>query len=396
MSGAARDRLDRHASMARMSRSSRLVAATALALIASFTPATAAQAVELVGNGYGHGKGLSQYGAQRAASNGVGHRKILSFYYPRTRFGKAGGTIKVLISGDTGNDLVVKDRSGLRVRSLGSNRTWRLRTSAARKWRITPADGGARSTIAWRGSGGWTVWRTVRGQAEFSAGGKPVRLLGPAGPTSYRGTLRSAENERGRVTVNVLPLEQYLRGVVPLEVPAEWSPAAVRAQAIAARTYAAFERRNSTRAAYDLCDTTSCQVYGGASAEHPASNKAVRKTRKDVVVRKGKSILAQFNASSGGWTADGGRPYLVARKDPWSRRAYHHWRATITRNQIEQQWPGIGNFRRIKILRRTGDGEWNGRVVRLRVVGSRDRVTMSGEDFRFRFGLRSSWFRVAR
>lgn len=354
--------------------------------------------VTLDGHGFGHGRGLSQYGAQRAAMRGKSHREILRYYYPRTRFGKAGGKIKVWISEDSGRDLVVRDRNGLRVRSLGAAKTWRLREPRARKWRITPLHGGARSRIAWRaGRGGWRTWRKVRGEAEFSAGGAPVRLLGPAGPASYRGALRSADHGGGRVTVNVLPLEQYLRGVVPLEVPALWRPAAVRAQAVAARTYAAFERRNNQRTAYDLCDTASCQVYGGRSSEHSASDDAVRATGKQMVVKRRRPIFAQFNASSGGWTVDGGRPYLVAKRDrydSWAGNPHHEWTVTVPAEDIETQWPGIGNLEAVTVDERDGNGDWGGRVVEMTLRGASGEATVSGDAFRIRLGLRSTWFRV--
>ena len=76
------------------------------------------------GHGFGHGHGLSQYGAQRAAGKGLTYRQIVDFYYPGTRWGRVGGKVKVLITGDTDKDLVVRDRSGLTLRGLGSGRTW--------------------------------------------------------------------------------------------------------------------------------------------------------------------------------------------------------------------------------------------------------------------------------
>ena len=352
--------------------------------------------VTIRGHGYGHGRGLSQYGAERAARQGRSHRQILGFYYPRTRIGTARGGIRILITGDTGADLVVRDRSRLRARSLGSDTSWRLREPAARRWRITPTRDNSRSVIAWKARR-WHHWRTVAGAAQFSAGGAPVKLLAEAGARRYRGALRSVPRGRGgRITVNALPLEAYLRGVVPVEVPALWEPAAVRAQAVAARTYAAFERRSGT-GPYDLCDTTSCQVYGGAGAEHPASDAAIRRTARQVVTRRGRPIFSQFSASSGGWTADGGRPYLRAKRDPyddWRGNPYHLWRTTVSAATIENQWPGIGRLRRIRVLRRDGHGDWNGRILRLRLVGGAGRVEMSGDDFRFALGLRSTWLRI--
>ena len=118
---------------------------------------------------------------------------------------------------------------------------------------------------------GWTKWTAFPGAAEFTAGDQPMTLRLPGHATApYRGALRSVDKH----TVNVLPLDRYVQGVVPREVPASWPADAVRAQAVAARTYAAYERAHATTY-YDLCDTSSCQVYGGADAEDPASNAAV-------------------------------------------------------------------------------------------------------------------------
>ncbi|HYH34114.1 MAG TPA: hypothetical protein VD814_03065, partial [Nocardioides sp.] len=128
--------------------------------------------VTIRGHGYGHGRGLSQYGAQKAALEGRSHRRILGFYYPNTRLGRAGGSIKVLLAGDTGNDLVVRDRSRLRVRSLGSGRSWPLAVRAAKQWRITPTADRSGSVIAYKDRR-WQRWRTVAGGAELSARGRP-------------------------------------------------------------------------------------------------------------------------------------------------------------------------------------------------------------------------------
>ena len=115
----------------------------------------------------------------------------------------------------------------------------------------------------------------MSGDAQFSAGGRPITLVTPGGRVAYRGILRSAtpsDLEPGAVdrdTVNVVPLDDYVRGVVPQEVPAQWPTQTVRSQAVAARTYAAHEAAAPADRHYQLCDTAHCQVYGGFSAEQP-------------------------------------------------------------------------------------------------------------------------------
>jgi SpoIID/LytB domain protein len=187
-------------------------------------------------------------------------------------------------------------------------------------------------------------------------------------------------------------------GVVPLEMPASWSPAAVRSQAVAARTYADYGRDHPQSRAYDLCDTTSCQVYGGASAEHPDATDAVRATAGEVLTSGGAAAFTQFASSSGGWTSAGSAPYLPAKRDPydgWSGNPVHTWSTNVTDTAVEQAWPGIGDLRRITVGSRDGNGQWGGRVRTLTLRGADGRVTLSGDTFRSVLGLRSTWVTFA-
>jgi stage II sporulation protein D len=359
-------------------------------------PRTARFAV--LGHGYGHGHGMSQYGAEGAARQGLGARDIVSFYYPGTQLGRAGRRVRVLVSADTSDDVVVRPRSGLRARSVATGRLWELPDNGATRWRLRVGrDGTTRLSYL---AGRWRRFASFAGEGEFHASGAPVTLVTPSGQTAYRGRLRAAAPSRGsraRDTVNVVALETYLRGVVPLEIPASWSPAAVQAQAIAARTYAAYERQHPRAAHYQLCDTTSCQVYGGASAEQPGSDAAIRATRRVALTYEGRPAFTQFSSSSGGWTSAGSAPYLVAQHDPydgWPGNGVHDWRVPVTDATFERAYPGIGDLRRISITARDGNGEWGGRVRRMTLDGSKGSVTVSGDDLRWALGLRSTWFTV--
>ncbi|WP_170219284.1 SpoIID/LytB domain-containing protein [Nocardioides litoris] len=374
-----------------------LLTATGLAAVPADAVVGQARAVEvwLVGNGYGHGHGLSQWGAQRQAERGRTAGQILSFYYPGLRSGTAGGNVRVLLTADTTDDVVVRDRPGLRLTSLGSRRTVSLdRPAAAVRWRITPA-GPRGSAVSWKPRGGaWRPWRTVRGLAQFSAGPSPVVLVTPSGPRAYRGALRSAAPSRTstrRDTVNVVPLEAYVRGVVPREVYTSWRPATLRAQAVAARTYAAFERTARAGQWWHVDDTTSSQVYGGSGDEVASTDAAVAATRGRVLLHRGRPAFTQFSASNGGWAAAGSQPYLAARRDPYDD-TYRGWTATVTAAAAQRAYPSIGTFRGVEVLTRDGHGQWGGRVLRVRVLGSEASPVVSGEDFRFAFGLRSEWF----
>jgi stage II sporulation protein D len=380
-----------------------------LALAATAAPATADPAgserrtldsVTITTVGHGHGKGLSQYGARNRANAGQGWREIVRHYYPGTKWGQAGGKIRIQLTEDTSRDVVVIARPGLRLHSLGTGRSWRLpaevRGKHVRAWKIQPA--GHRSKVSYR-TGGWHGWRTVRGDAEFTAGGAPIELKTPGGRAAYRGALRSASvNDSGssRDTVNVLSLEAYLRGVVAREVPAEWPRHAVRSQAVAARTYAAFERRDNRHDPYDLCDTDACQVYGGVADEHPLSDAAVRATAHKVVTYDGRLAFAQFSASNGGWSVDGGHPYLRAEEDPFDQGVPGEdpVATTVSGADITRNWPGMGDLVSIQVTSRDGHGAFGGRALELTVTGTGGTQTVSGDDFRDWMGLNSTLLQI--
>lgn len=360
----------------------------------------AAESVALKGRGYGHGRGMSQYGAYGAAEqHDKTHREILDFYYPGTHWRHSGGLVDVLLTGATWRRVVVADRSHLKVRVAGTRQRWALDNEAARRWRLVPRDGGETTRVQVL-TNRWHTVRDIAGEAEFVAAGRPMKLFTPAGAHRYRGRLRSAVDGNDRDTVNLVSLEAYVRGVVPREMPALWHPEAVRAQAVAARTYAAYERRHPRGRHFDVYDTVASQVYGGADAEHPAANAAVRATRKRILKHDGAPAFTQFSASNGGWTVQGSEPYQQAKRDPWDRwsgNPHRFWRTRIDASSLEQAYPRIGDFQRLVIRKRwrDGHGRWGGRVQRIRIIGNEDAVTVAGTDFRFRFGLKSTWFTLA-
>ena len=146
--------------------------------------------------------------------------------------------------------------------------------------------------------------------------------------------------------MNVLGLDDYVKGVVPREMPTSWQPAAVQAQAVAARTYAAFDRAAHTTRYYDTCDTTSCQVYGGVGAEDTRSNAAVDATAGKVLTYGGKPAFTQFGSSSGGWLSAGSQPYLVAKADPYDgpRQPDAHLDQDADQGAIQNAYPSLGTL----------------------------------------------------
>lgn len=361
----------------------------------------------VTGHGFGHGHGMSQYGAEGAAKRGLSARQILAFYYPGTTLGSAAGQIRVLITGVTQNELSVLPAPGMRLRDLGDGTTypvpkrrgvkmWRLRTISTS---AGPRTGMAYLTDRWYGyrPGGKLF---LAGDGELYATG-PLTLPTPSGNRGYRGALRLASTTPGsarRVTVNVLSMDDYVKGVVPSEMPTSWLPAAVQSQAVAARTYAAWSREQYTDRYYQICDTTACQVYGGVGAEDSRGNAAVAATAGRVLTSAGHPAFAQFSSSSGGWTSAGGFSYLAARPDPYDGFAgnpVHTWTRTIDSRTVQRAYPHLGSLLRLRVTQRDGNGDWHGRVQTVVLDGSKSDVTISGEAFRSLYGLRSSWFTIA-
>ena len=356
-------------------------------------PSTAT--ITLNGHGWGHGIGMSQYGAQGAASQGKSWRRIVSFYYPGTVIGRARGDISVLITAATSSTVMVDAHTGLRLHPVDGKKSFlltKIRPKATR-WRIQPK--GTKSIVSYKahGSGGWRKWASFNGDAEFTAGNQPTLLRLPGTtPVAYRGALRATQG----TTINILPLDSYVQGVVAREVPAEWPAQAVRAQAVAARSYAAYVRDHSTTY-YDICDTSSCQVYGGQHAEQPESNQAVAKTRSRVVTYQGRPAFTQFSSSSGGWSTAGSQPYLVAQQDPFEASSTNpnaNWTVTLTDADIEKAYPLIGDLQKITFAR-DGHGDFGGRVTTVTLAGSLATGTVTGDSFRSVFGLRSTYFSLS-
>lgn len=378
------------------------LAAPAVAAQTYYVPVTDQLTVR--GHGYGHGNGLSQYGAEGAARLGKGYREILATYYPGTKLGTMRGRIRVLITADTTSDLKVSPARGLSVRDRADGRSWQLPDRAAiGRWRLLP-----NGRVQFHNGTKWRRWAvpgrtTLRGEGEMFAQ-EPITLWVPSGSAEvgkrYRGVLRAAVPTPGsanRDTVNVLTMDRYIRGVVPAEMPASWSLEALKSQAIAARTYATRDRLANRDRYYHTCDTTSCQVYGGVASEYPSTDRAVRETAREILRYQGQPAFTQFSASSGGYTGDGGYPYLKPHRDPWdnwSGNAVHTWKTTVSIRTIERRYPSLGRLLAVRVTQRNGYGHWGGRVQRLTLDGSSGDVSITGDDFRWLFGLRSSWFMI--
>ncbi|MEB3350399.1 MAG: SpoIID/LytB domain-containing protein [Cyanobacteriota bacterium] len=207
---------------------------------------------------------------------------------------------------------------------------------------------------------------------------------------SYRGRLELRPTNQSLQVINHVGVENYLPGVVASEMPASWPQAALRAQAIAARTYALRQRR--PQAAFDLKATTASQVYGGLGAETESTRQAVGATRSLVLWHGGRLIEAVFHSSSGGRTENSGElwagqlPYLVSVRDDDQHSPVHRWQERFEPAQLQQAFPETGGVSALQVLATSSTG----RVRQLRINGPLGSLELSGGELRQRLRLRST------
>jgi len=209
----------------------------------------------------------------------------------------------------------------------------------------------------------------------------------------YRGRLQLLVGGSAVRAINHVPLEAYLPSVVGSEMPASWPQAALRAQAVAARTYALRQRKPA--APFDVSATVSSQVYKGVDAETPSTRDAVASTRGQVL-RYGSSLAnAVFHSSAGGSTENSGDlwsqqlPYLVSVPDFDQHSPVHAWEQRLEPEQLQKAFGEIGGAQRIEVLATTGSG----RVRQARVIGPAGTLVLTGAQLRSRLGLKSTLVR---
>ncbi len=230
-----------------------------------------------------------------------------------------------------------------------------------------------------------------------------ARLL--VGIRPYRGALELRRTPAGRLTViNELDLEEYLYGVLKMEVDPGWPADALRAQAVAARTLALNSMDRFASEGYDVRATTDSQVYGGVIAEDPRATAAVDDTRGEVMTYQGAPIFAAYHSDSGGYTESsefvwGGRyPYLQAVPDPFSTGAPNHeWIARVDLGALTDKLRRAGRAVREITGIEVAETTRSGRVAAVRITGAHGTVMVRGADLRAILGtdvLRSTLFTV--
>lgn len=169
---------------------------------------------------------------------------------------------------------------------------------------------------------------------------------------SYRGHFEFFRGKKGALIVlNIVPLEDYLLGVVPSEMPSDWHPEALRAQAVAARTFAISRMLDHIYDTYDVYDDQSAQVYLGLRGENQRTSTAVRDTAGQILTYNGVPITAYFFSDAGGYTKDGKLPYLRAKPSQCSKSPHNVWRIPLKpedlRRYAEQCGKPVGKLRSV-------------------------------------------------
>jgi stage II sporulation protein D len=363
-----------------MNRNLSLMLAALLALLLA-APAQAANRFTIRGAGYGHGVGMSQYGAMGYASHGWTHDRILAHYYRGTALSRLNESrdVRVLLTSPSGS-----------ASFSGATRGGGRALSAAKTYRVRPRAGGRLELLSAGGASLATVAAPLR-----VTGRAPLRVPGVG---TYRGALEFRPGTFGGVNViNALDVEDYVKGVVPLESPASWPLEALKAQAVAARTYALTTSKGGT--GWDHYTDTRSQVYGGAGAEQASTNEAVDATAGELVTYEGEPVVTYFFSTSGGRTENVENTSLGTEPVPWLRSVKDKYDSVSPRHRwgpIRMSKAGAGaklsglvkgRFKGIKVVERGRSP----RIVAADVVGSGGRTRVDGATIRARLGLYDSW-----
>ena len=367
----------------------RALAATCL-LLAAAAPASAATKLVVTGRGWGHGVGMSQWGAYGYASHGWTWQRILAHYYPGTVLGNAPtAKVRVLLL-EHARRATVGCAGGIRV----SDRTGRSYPLAAGTYGIGPKlllpvghkhvrlshPRRARTALV-------SVSRALHAPVVFDCATAPLELNG----RPYHGTLVVRPSAGTIAAVNTVPLDEYVRGVVAGEMPWRWSIAALAAQAVAARSYALATLKPTKT--FDLYADTRSQMYGGIAFETPRTDVAVAKTAGKVLLWRGHVATTYFFSTSGGRTANvadvwpqlGDIPYLRSVPDPYDSRSPRHVWGPLQLDPARvaaQLHVPVGG---VKVV-----GTPSGRARGVE-IGSH---WVTAAQFRQALGLASTWFQV--
>ena len=347
------------------------IAAAAVAL-AIPAVASAGTVFLLEGRGWGHGVGMSQWGAEGYARNGYDDRRILAHYYPETHIGIAQPReVRVLL---------VQSQPAIRI---GSTAPFLVVDARGRKLHLP-----ARAVVV-----------DKRFMLQHIRLAKPLRFVAGAEPlevdlAAYRGDVVVKAKPEGLMAVNVLPLDRYLRGVVPREAPKGWHEETYEAQAVAARSYTLATVHPGED--FDVFPDDRSQMYGGVAAERTETNLAIGATAGQVLVWRDRIVAAYYFSSSGGrtssvhdaWPRAHQVPYLVSVSDPYDYLSPHHvWPTQVLSSAKVSSILGVAGVLDIQVLHNS-----SGRARAVRVLTAHGWRVVPGAAVRTKFHLGSMDF----
>ncbi len=330
------------------------------------------------GRGYGHGVGMSQFGAYGMANAGYTYDKILAYYYAGTQLGRTTkASVRVLLE------------EGRKALTISSTVPYSVVDATGTAYRIPAGPLILRTDLTLPDPAGPIP---ATGPLVVRPGkGAPLSLDGRA----YRGKLEVAVQSAFLRAVDIVGLELYIQGVVPGEMPQAWPSAALEAQAVAARSYALANLvRNKP---FDLYADQRSQVYLGVAGEKPRTSAAVSATAGRIVTYGGKVASTLYFSSSGGKTASAqdvfgiAVPYLVSRPDPWdSASPYHSWGPILFGSRTLQSKLGVKGH----IVDAVGVPTPSGRLRSLSLTTATGPTTIPSALLRTGLGLRSTWVTI--
>jgi stage II sporulation protein D len=358
------------------------IAATLAGLLLSSVYPLASQAsVSWIvhGRGFGHGVGMSAYGAYGYARHGKGYRFILGHYYRGTTIGTLTKprVVRVLLDISSG-DVEFSGATSACGQQLDPGRSYEAHRVAR--------------SVKLRSSGGKPLANCGR---RLRAAGKGRITI--AGQGTYRGALETVptESEAGSLNVvNALALEQYAKGVMPNEVPPSWPTEELRAHAIAVRSIALTGDVGGN--GFDLYSDTRSQVYGGLESEYARTNAAVADTRGQVVMYGDEVAQTLYSACSGGHTESVQYvfgtpvPYLVGVPDPYDYYCpLHKWTLEFTGPEISSRLGGYleGKLKQV-VVTKTGVSP---RIVSAKLIGTAGTTTVTGSQLSLALGGHDTW-----
>jgi stage II sporulation protein D len=366
--------------------------ASIVCALACAAPASAAT-LHVEGRGFGHGIGMSQWGTYGYVTKAGRHYNwILAHYYPGTKRERVGSrTVRVLLKSSSSQKVCGADTA------VGGGRKVRLRSTRA--YRVYMSGGTLRlyDTSARR--------TKTRLQAPVRiSGGSSVCLRGKAengvSDGNYRGDILLSPNGSKLDAINRVPVERYLYGVVPAEMPSSWPREALKVQAVAARSYALRSLKPGAR--YDVFADVRSQVYRGVAGEAASSTAAVGATRGMVLTYGGQIAHTYFFSTSGGQTANiedewdaAPIPYLRSVPDDYDYVSpVHTWSLDVPFSKAESALGDLvrGNLEDVRVVDRNASS----RAHTVEVVGSKGSRTTTAAVVRTRLGLRSTWFYLSK